>query len=87
MPRHDERTLTEDEKIRAAQSLFSHPDFRVISDLLYELEQDAVRAIRGDLGNPQEHILTIRTVDRFRTSIRALAEQSGILEDPIRKEV
>ena len=87
MSQHDQRPLTEDDRMRAGYALLSSPDFRVISDLLYDMEQEAVRALRRDLGTPQDHILTIRTVDRFRTSIRALAELTGVREDPIRREV
>ena len=83
----DERPMTEDERLRAGFAVLSSPDFRVISDLLYELEQEAVRALRDDLGSPQDHILTIRTVARFRQHIRALAELTGVRRDPIRREV
>ena len=87
MSQYDERPMTEDERLRAGYALLSSPDFRVISDFLYGLEQEAVRALRDDLGSPQDHILTIRTVNRFRQHIRALAELTGVREDPIRREV
>lgn len=83
----DERPLTEDEKIRAGHALFSSPEFRVMSDLLYDMEAEAVRDLRAKLGSPEEAVLLIRAVDRIRASVRALAEHCGVPKDPIRREV
>lgn len=84
---HQEQPLTEDEKFRAGHALFSNPNFRVMSDLLYDMEAEAVRDLRAKLGSPEEAVLLIRAVDRIRAAIRALAEHTGVVEDPIRREV
>ena len=69
-----------------ARNLFSSPDFRLIGDLLYDMELEAVVELRGNRGTSEEHILTIRTVDKFRNTIRALASQAGVRHDPTGRE-
>jgi len=87
MALHQER-IPEEEKIRLARSIFSSPDFqRLFSELLYDMEAEAVQELRGNRGSSEDHILTIRVVDRFRTTIRALAAHAGVTHDPIRREI
>ena len=70
-----------------ARNLFAHPDFELVNLLLHEMEIEAVTALRDPRGDPEEHVATIRAVDRLRSSIRALAVHAGVTNDPVSREI
>jgi len=66
-------------------ALVSSPLWDVIPRLLDRQEREALNEIRANRGHPEEHAVVIRSIDHFRTTVRALAAQGDIHDDPFRR--